>query len=220
MVQARLLARAALARAPKPRGPVQALAALGLALSLIRFSVLFVESYSIVSSERAADYDLLRLCSAGAAADSSKFRSLCLSARADSAAPLLFKAILKSLKTAVHDFFEAFNSPTKIALLLLFCISGLALPVVKAVTTLATQHLGKDPLARLHGLHLSDDEDEPTRDQCRVVVLNGATNGSTWSRLNRRLRRLPKRRDDLLTIKDEDEHALFGDTAPFAEIGF
>ena len=111
-----------LARIPRPRGVVQVVSLIGLALSFVRFSVLFVESYSVVSSERAADQDLLKLCSSGAAADSAKFRSLCLAARAESAAPLLFKALLRSLKTGVHDFFEAFNSPTKIALLLLFCL--------------------------------------------------------------------------------------------------
>ena len=36
-------------------------------LAMARFLVLFAESYSLVSSERAADADLLKLCSAGAA---------------------------------------------------------------------------------------------------------------------------------------------------------
>lgn len=205
-----------LARIPRPRGVVQVVSLIGVALSFVRFSVLFVESYSVVSSERAADQDLLKLCSSGAAADSAKFRSLCLAARAESAAPLLFKALLRSLKTGVHDFFEAFNSPTKIALLLLFCLSGLALPVVKALSTLATQHLGPDRLARLQGLHLSDDEESS---DCQVVVLNGAANAGAWSRINSRLRRIPKRREKLLTIQDEDDIVTSGERPIYSEIG-
>jgi hypothetical protein len=200
--------RTVLARAPRPRGPSSWLALIGLSLSFVRFTVLFIESYAVVAAERTADQDLLKLCSSGAAADSTKFRSLCLSARAESSAPLLFKALLKSLKTGVHDFFEAFNSPTKIALLVLFCLSGLALPIVKAVSMLATQHLGPDKLARLQGLHLSDDEESP---DCQVVVLNGgASDRSAWARINSRLRRVPgRRRDKLLTIADEDEFPIF-----------
>jgi hypothetical protein len=204
-----------LARSPRPRSAAQAAAFVGLFIGFVRISVLFVESYSIVASERVADEDLLKLCSSGAAADSAKFRSLCLTARADSAAPLFFKAVLKTLKTSVHDFFEAFNSPSKIALLVLFCLSGLALPIVKAMSTLATQHLGPDKLARIQGLHLSDDEESS---DCQVVVLNGDARDSAWSRINSRIRRLPKRREKLLTIADEDE--IHAPTRPYyTEIG-
>ena len=113
-------------------------------------------------------------------------------------APLVFKAILKALRTTFSDFTESFNSPARIAMLLLFCLSGLALPVVKAVSSLATAYLGPDPLARLHGLHLHEDDDQ---EACEVVVLNGGkARGASWAN---RLRRLPGRmagRDSRLTL--------------------
>lgn len=157
-------------------------------LVFVRVFVLFCESYSQVNSERMSDDQLLELCTRGAAAESTKFRQLCLQAKADRAAPLVFKAILKALRTTFSDFTESFNSPTRIAILLLFCLSGLALPVVKAVSTLATSYLGPDPLARIQGLHLHDDEDQ---EACEVVVLNGGkSTGGSWTN---RLRRLPVR---------------------------
>lgn len=157
-------------------------------LVFVRAFVLFCESYSQVNSERISDDQLLELCSRGAAAESTKFRQLCLQAKADRAAPLIFKAILKALRTTFADFTESFNSPTRIAILLLFCLSGLALPVVRAVSSLATAYLGPDPLARIQGLHLHDDEDQ---EACEVVVLNGGRSAAgSWVN---RLRRLPGR---------------------------
>jgi hypothetical protein len=148
-------------------------AALSASLVFIRFFVLFCESFSVVRSERLADADLLELCGRGAAADSQKFRSLCLQAKAERAAPLLFKAVLRAMRTAFHDFAESFNSPSKIAILLLFVVSGLALPVVKAVSSLATAHLGPfrqpNTLSRIHGL---DDDLVDAEDPAGVVVID------------------------------------------------
>jgi hypothetical protein len=150
----------------------------------IRVFVLFCESYSHVSSERVSDDQLLELCTRGAASDSAKFRQLCLQTKAERAAPLLFKAVLKAIRTTFSDFTESVNSPGKLALLLLFCISGLALPVVKALSTLATAYLGPHALERVQGLHLHDDEDQ---EACEVVVLNGPRTGSSWRQTLRRI---------------------------------
>lgn len=178
-------------------------------LVFVRVFVLFCESYSQVNSERISDDQLLELCSRGAAADSTKFRKLCLQAKADRAAPLVFKAILKALRTTFSDFTESFNSPTRIAILLLFCLSGLALPVVKAVSSLATAYLGPDAVARIQGLHhMHGDEDQ---EACEVVVLNGGRPAvASWTS---RLRRLPGRvagRRDRLTLtslSEDGDHA-------------
>jgi hypothetical protein len=152
----------------------------------IRVFVLFCESYSQVSSERISDDELLELCKRGAAAESAKFRQLCLQTKAERAAPLFFKAVLKAIRTTFSDFTESVNSPTKLALLLLFCLSGLALPVVKAVSTLATAYLGPHALERVQGLHLHEDEDQ---EACEVVVLNGSRRGSSWTQ---QLKRIPR----------------------------
>ena len=178
-------------------------------LTAARFLVLFAESYSLVSSERAADVDLLKLCSAGAAADSTKFRALCLKARSESAAPLILKALLKSFKTAFADFSESFNSPSRVAMLVLFCLSGLALPIVKAASKLATMHFGpkcERLVDAVHGVRFadSDEDDDHQASNRHVVVLDSERRGLV-STIGAKLRRLPARRKRLLTISDDDE---------------
>jgi hypothetical protein len=190
----------------KRPSPVQTIALLTTVLTLARFLVLFTESYSFVSAERVADVDLLKLCVSGAAADSAKFRALCLKARSESAAPLLLKALLKSFKTAFADFSEALNSPSRIAMLVLFCLSGLALPIVKAVSKLATLHLGPNGTQKLlngvHGVKFKDEDDE--NEDCHVVILDSQRQGML-QRFKSKIKRLPSRRDRLLTINDEDD---------------
>lgn len=167
-------------------------------LALTRFLVLFFESYSVVRAERQADIDLIELCSAGAAKDSDKFRSACMQARSERAAPIFLKAILKSIRTAFSDFSECFNSPTRIAILLLFCLSGLALPIVKTISTLTASYL--EP-SRLQGVDPFDDENQ---EQCRVVVLNGDVN-SFMDAVSNRLRAFPGRRRQRLPLLSDIE---------------
>jgi len=173
-------------------------------LVFVRVFVLFCESYSTVHSERISDDQLLELCSRGAASESAKFRQLCLQAKSDRAAPLLFKAILKAIRTTFSEFAESFNSPARIAMLLLFCLSGLALPVVKTVTSLATAYLGPDSRGRIRGkMHMHEDDDQ---EACEVVVLNGGHSSTSWARRLRQLPRIAGRRDRLtLTKLNEDE---------------
>lgn len=144
-------------------------AMISLSLVFTRFVVLFCESFSAVRSERLADEELLELCGRGAAADSPKFRTLCLNAKAERAAPLLLKAALRAVRTCFHDFSESFSSPSRIALLALFCFSGLALPVVRAVSSFLHIHASNDALAKLHGLGVGGEEDQP---DCEVMVID------------------------------------------------
>lgn len=157
-------------------------AIVSLALVLARFVVLFCEAFSAVRSERLADEELLELCGRGAAADSPKFRTLCLNAKAERAAPLLLKAALRAVKTCFQDFSESFSSPSRIALLALFCFSGLALPVVRAVSSFVHIHAAGDALAKLHGVGVGGEEDQT---DCEVMVLD---DGSGRSRFPYRLR--------------------------------
>lgn len=171
----------------------------------VRIFVLFCESYSQVNSERLSDNQLLELCSRGAASESTKFRQLCLQTKAERAAPLVFKAVLKAIRTTFSDFTESVNSPAKLALLLLFCLSGLALPVVKAVSSIATAYLGPHALERVQGLHLHEDDEQ---EACEVVVLNGPRGRKSWASSLA----LPGRRRSKLTLAglqedSEDEHA-------------
>ena len=154
------------------------IAVISLSLVLTRLFVLFCESFSAVRSERMADEELIELCGRGAAADSAKFRSLCLNAKAERAAPLLLKAALRAVRTCFQDFTESFSSPSRIALLALFCFSGLALPVVRAISSFVQIHATGDALAKIHGL---DTAGEEAQDDCEVVVLNGGGNGrQSW----------------------------------------
>jgi len=161
-------------------------------LVFVRVFVLFCESYSAVNSERVSDDQLLELCSRGAASDSTKFRNLCLQTKSERAAPLFFKAVLKAIKTTFFDFTDSINSPSKLALLLLFCVSGLALPVVKAFSSITTAYLGPNALERAQGLNLHNPDDEE-QDACEVVILNAPRHKSWGDRLaipGRRRRRL------------------------------
>lgn len=181
---------------------------LSVCLFATRFVVLFAEAWSVVRSERAADTNLLNMCSQGVADESQKFRSLCIQARAEQAAPLLFKATLRAIKTAFSDFLETFHSPSRIALLVLFCVSGLALPVVKAVSTVLTAHLKPEALNRLHGLKLKDEDDQ---EACSVVVLDGGGRGNVYDRLRRLPQRMARRRSmasaPTLSFVEEEEYA-------------
>ena len=183
-------------------------------LTLARFLVLFCESYSIVAAERTADVDLLRLCTTGAAADSVKFRSLCLRARSESASPLVLKALLKSFKDAFLDFSETLNSPSRVVMLVLFCFSGLALPVVKAVSKLATLHLGPERRRKymdgVSGIKFDDEEDQ---ENCHVVVLDSGRQGivsSLRARLpgsSRKSIRFSDEEDEFDSGQDEKQHS-------------
>lgn len=181
------------------------------ALVLIRFVVLFCESFSVVRSERLADDDLIELCGRGAAADSVKFRALCLQAKADRAAPLIFKAVLRAIRTSFADFTECFSSPSRIAILVLFVVSGLALPVVKAVSALATAHMS--PLVNAaSGYGLPSESDH---EACEVVVLNGNGRTSWINRLRpRRMSNRTRVRQLALTSPFEESEEEDASDAP------
>jgi hypothetical protein len=124
---------------------VLGLASAGMSLlAVARVVVLVVESYSAVWSERQADRELMDMCNAGTALMSSDFRALCLKKRAEQSAPIVFKALLRACTTAFTDFCELFTSPTKIVLLILFCLTGVAAPVVKALATLMVDNFKKN----------------------------------------------------------------------------
>lgn len=181
---------------------------LSIGLFLTRFVVLFSESWSMVRSERAADATLLRMCSQGVADESPKFRSLCIQARADQAAPLLFKVTLRSIRTAFSDFLETFHSPTRVALLVLFCVSGLALPVVKAISAIVASHLNHDPLKSIRGRKRrsrggygddkdgDDDYNDDSQDHeaCSVVVLEGGRTRNVYESMRALPYRMARRR--------------------------
>ena len=100
-------------------------------LTLSRIVVSLSEAYATVFSERKADADLIRLCDSGQAAQSQRFRNACISARADMASPILFKAVLRACKLAYSDFAESFGSWQSLGMLGIFLLSGFAMPITK-----------------------------------------------------------------------------------------
>ena len=158
---------------------IPAVVAASAVLSLVRVTVLFAESWTAVRAERAGDAALLRMCEDPTLATSDKFRNACLAARADSAAPVLLKTLMRAVHTAFTDFCEAFNTPTRLCLLILFLLSGVSAPIVKAlVTTL------------LRGATTRDD-DMDQENATRLVILPPELHeqASAWSNVRRRLRR-------------------------------
>ena len=184
----------------KPPKLVQASVFLVSVLSSVRVVVLVAESYSAVSVERTNNADLIALCRKGAASESPHMRNACLHARSEAASPLLFKAIMRACRTAFQDFVSAFNTPSRIFLLCLFCLSGLSVPIVRALSNVITRYVTPN-LAGIHGLgHLHDDEEQTPVSS--VVVLNGRES------VYNKLRMIPSRRrlrSSTITLSPDDE---------------
>ena len=146
----------------------------GLALlSVARVVVLVCESYSSVRSERIADEQLMQMCDSGEALMSADFRSLCIKKRAERAAPVFFKALLRACCVAFQDFVEACSSPTRILLLVLFAVTGMAAPVIKVVCSVLTANL-KERRNRIKNLAYrldSDDEENGEEDHAEIVMI-------------------------------------------------
>jgi hypothetical protein len=183
-------------------------------LSFVRTMVLFAETYSVVAAERNDNNDLLSLCKKGAASSSSHFRNACLQARAEQAAPIIFKVLMRSVRQQFIDFANAFNTPSRILLLALFLLSGLAVPIVKTMANLINAYLTPN-LAGLHGLgHLHEDEEQTPVSS--VVVLGGGRES-----VYNKLRMLPSRRrfrqqTISLTPPEEEE---YDDSAEWRTVG-
>ena len=177
----------------KLASPKKVLAFVGIALTVLAFAriaVLVLESYSAVWSERQADRELMRMCDAGSASLSSDFRALCLKKRADQSAPILLKALLRACTTAFTDFCESMSSPTKVVLLILFCLTGVAAPVAKALAALVVDHVRKRRRRRGSKWRDSDDEesdddDETSRQKIVVVTPNDGWADGTGCDLGR-----------------------------------
>ncbi|MBE35181.1 MAG: hypothetical protein CMI16_06460 [Opitutaceae bacterium] len=181
----------------KTKRAIQVVGAVSLSLAAVRVLVLFSESYSLVRAERASDRSLIDLCRRedAAASASAKFRSACLSARAESASPIILKALLRAVHTAFTDFCECFGSPTKMALLVLFVLSGLSAPIIKALAKTFVAGLSVTGSPSSYGKeHLSDDSDDEERETTKLLVLRNDTLPlkSSWGRVTqRRASRVP-----------------------------
>jgi len=206
--------------APSPRRVFAVTASALSLLAVVRVLVLLVESYSAVRSERLADRELIAMCDAGTGAQSADFRALCLKKRAEQSAPVLFKALLRACGTAFADFCESMSSPTKVLLLILFCFTGVAAPVVKALAALVADSLrrrrrrrrrggsGSKESGSDEGSSSDDDDAEP-----RIVVVSPAAGPVTrtarqrlTSTLRRGARRVVRGPTMLHELEEDDDY--------------
>ena len=182
----------------KMASPKKVFAMITAALTFLTFArvvVCLVEAYVEVRSERMADEGLMRTCNdplqeAAAAPD---FRTLCLRKRAERAAPIVLKAVLRAVTTAFSEFCEVFSSPSRVALLVLFSITGIAAPVVKALAALFVQNLRRRRLRRSGAKYATSDsedtDDEDDDGHYQVVEISPRHAYNTRQRLGLTLRR-------------------------------
>ena len=166
-------------------------------LTFARIVVCLVEAYVAVRSERLADEGLMQMCNdpSQQAAAAPDFRTLCLRKRAERAAPILLKAVLRAVTTAFSEFCEVFSAPSRVALLILFSITGIAAPVVKALAALFVQNLKRRRLRQRGAKYVTsdsedtDDEEEEENGHYQVVEISPRHAYNTRQRLGLTLRR-------------------------------
>lgn len=189
--------RVTLFRAMASPKKVFALITAGLTfLTFARIAVCLVEAYSQVRHERLADEGLMRLCNdpASEAASAPDMRALCLRKRAERAAPIVLKAVLRAVTTAFSEFCEVFSSPSRVALLVLFSITGIAAPVMKALAALFVQNLKKRRQRRQSAKYVTSDSegsegDEDDEGHYQVVQISPRHEHDTSQRIGLTLRR-------------------------------
>jgi len=166
MIQPRLVRSVSLIK--RFTSPKKVLGLVGVGLSMLTFAratCLLVESYSAVFAERHADFDLIRLCDEGSALQSADFRSLCLKKRAERAAPVVLKAVTRAVVVAFTEFCEVFSSPSRVILLVLFSLTGMAAPVLKVLCKLFMQNLKTRNLRRSSAKYATSDSESESDDE-------------------------------------------------------
>lgn len=140
--------------------------------AVARVTVLFLESLSAVREERESDLELLRMCQDGAAQNSLKMRRACLQAQADRASPIILKALLHSFRTAFDDFSHAVSSPSKLAIVCLFAVSSVFLPISSILKLVAPASEGGDLDACRHVVVFRNSEDAVQESGVRRLIGN------------------------------------------------
>ena len=108
------------------------------------------------------------------------------------------KALLRAVTTAFADFVEVLSSPTRVLMLVLFTLTGVAAPVVKAASHLAVDHLRtrrrrrlRDRYARCEDGDSSSGEDD---DPKPTVIMLGAPQTPASAAGSRLLQMVGRRR--------------------------
>lgn len=165
----------AIARAARPRRTLALASAAITVVGITRVVVALIEAWVVVRDERRADEDLMALCSHGSASSSADFRTLCMKKRSEQASPLFLKAVLRAVVVALSDFSEQFSSPTRMVVLFLFVVTGVAAPLVKAFVAVLVHNV-RARRARRRADESDSDSDSDADDRgFRIVDV-----GSPW----------------------------------------
>jgi hypothetical protein len=173
---------------------------MGAALTLLTFAratCSLVESYSAVFAERHADVKLMDLCDSGEASDAPDFRALCLRKRSERAAPIVLKALTRAVVVAFTEFCEVFSSPSRVVLLVLFSITGMAAPVLKLLCKLFMQNLKSRSQRRKGAKYATSDSESDSDDEhgkhFQIVDMSARPAYGTRQRMELQLRRSLRR---------------------------
>ena len=180
--------RSALTKFGSPKKTIALISLALTTLSAIRVVVCVTEAYSAVAQERQSDNELMVLCKSGDAASSADFRALCLKKRSERAAPILLKALLRAVTTAFQEFCETFGTTSRLFFLVLFCITGVAAPLVKAVAQIFVQNL-KQRRQRRQEFNSDSDSDDDNATGFQVVDVGVDHRYNTRQKLRNSLRR-------------------------------
>jgi len=186
--------RSAFAKYTSPKKTLALVSLAITALSAIRVVVCVAEAYTAVAQERQQDLELMQLCDSGHGGASADFRALCLKKRAERAAPLLLKALLRAVTTGFTEFCEVFGSTSRIMLLVLFCITGVSAPIAKALAAIFVQNLRRRRQRR-QAVETDSESDGEDEDQTGFQVIdvgqrfNPRHHYNTRQRLQNSLRR-------------------------------
>jgi len=80
-------------------------------LLVLRLSVLVSEAYAMVVGERAADDELVELCSQGAARESTLMRQACMQATVDRASPVIARALTRGAYSFAREVCTLLEMP-------------------------------------------------------------------------------------------------------------
>jgi len=163
------------------------LSATAVGLAVLRYLVVFFETFSIVRSEREQDHELLELCASGAGRSSPRMQATCMDATAARASPLLLAVFMRSASVFGHELYSLVAQPLQsVTGLSMLTVVGIAPWLAPLKTFLMTQLLRRGTVSA----------ETDYRDDHIVVLSNGSFDdlqGGPLSHAAMRFRGIPQR---------------------------
>ena len=147
--------------------------ATALTLLAMRLAVLVVESYTFITSERAAEDEFVQLCKSGTARDSAHMRQACMHATVARASPVIVGAITRGVYAFLRELYVLIGLPFQ-TMSVVGCISLLGvLPWLETIRTAIFGARKTDSVA--------------TAPEHTIVVLNAGDRGPCFTAPRNRL---------------------------------